>query len=363
MAMALRILLVHERFAPDYGGGGEYVVHQIALQVRALGHHVRVLTTGDPSLSGVDGLAVERLPMSRRRFAFAWRSVAARAENVDVIHAFSNYAARPAALAGRALGKPVVLGILALFDRVWRETHGPVVGRLFETFEHHMLRLPVACRIFLSPESMALVKTLRLSRPNDTVIAPGISLEDYRPASVKTGVVFSGKLDPRKGIETVSKLARALPDIPFTAVVWGDDFERFAATAAPNLTVLRFRDRLQLARVLASARIFLFPSRAETFGLAVAEAMASGCAVVGNAPIEFEGLRVDPLDFESNRRALIALWADGERCAEAGRRNVARAQAFSWHRHGVQLDAVYRGVLGLGPAPETPSIDQLDCTA
>ena len=39
---ALRILLVHERFPPDYGGGGEYVVLQTAKHLIARGHRLQV---------------------------------------------------------------------------------------------------------------------------------------------------------------------------------------------------------------------------------------------------------------------------------------------------------------------------------
>ena len=42
--------------------------------------------------------------------------------------------------------------------------------------------------------------------------------------------MFSGKLDARKGTETVLRLAREMPDVPFLALVWGDDFDRAATS-------------------------------------------------------------------------------------------------------------------------------------
>lgn len=343
--MSLRILLVHERFAPDYGGGGEYVVLQTAKQLQERGHRVRVICSGDPAQDRFEGIALKRLPISRYRFNLAWREVAAEAREVDLIHGFSNHAARPAALAGQRLGKPVVLGVLALFGPVWREMRGPVVGRLFEQFERMMLRLPVQRRIFLSPDSAAQAQRMGLARPSDCVIPPGISLEDYRADAAKDGVLFSGKLDVRKGTPMLLQLARELPEIPFQALVWGEDFEAFARAAPPNLQVRRFVDRRQLADALAAARIFLFPSKAETFGLVVAEAMASGCAVVGSAPLAFEGARIDPHDFAGSKAALLSLWSDPARCADCGARNARAAQSYGWPRHMAQLELVYQQLL------------------
>lgn len=342
---ALRILLVHERFPPDYGGGGEYVVLQTAKHLIARGHRLQVLTTGDPRQDQFEGVPVTRLPMSRYRFNLAWREVAARARSVDLIHAFSNHAAHPAARAGQVAGRPAVLGVLALFGAVWRDTRGPVVGRLFQAFERHLLRLPVGRRVFLSAESLLLAQDQGLARADDVVLAPGISLEDYGPAEHKDGVMFSGKLDARKGTETVLRLAREMPDVPFLALVWGDDFDRFKQASPPNMEVRRFESRQQLATALGEARIFLFPSKAETFGLVVAEAMASGCAVVGAAPINFEGRRIDPEDPVACRAALQALWDDPRACHRAGRANVELAQVYSWARHIDTLEATYEALL------------------
>lgn len=348
---ALRILIVHERFPPDYGGGGEYVVLQTAKQLQAIGHTVSVITTGDPAQDGFEGVPVRRLPISRYRFNLAWRAVAEAAGDADLIHCFSNHAAIPAARAGRALGKPVVLGVLALFGAVWRQTRGRWVGGAFQAFESLLLRQRVARRVFLSPDSLAEAGRFGLRRDDDIVIAPGISLEDYAPAQVKCDVVFSAKLDPRKGTAVVLDVARSLPRIPFRAVVWGDDFAAFASAAPANLAVERFVDRQHLARVLSTARIFFFPSKAETFGLVVAEAMASGCAVVGNAPIAFEGARIDPDDPAGAARALASLWDDPEACAAAGARNAEAARAFSWHEHRARLESVYRQALAWQRTP------------
>jgi glycosyltransferase involved in cell wall biosynthesis len=341
-APRLSILLVHERFPPDYGGGGEYVVLQLAKHLTASGHRVKVLTTGDPAEASFEGVPVQRLPISRYRLNFASAQIAAAAADADLIHCFSYHSVYPAWRAGRRLGKPIVLGVLALFGRAWLRMRGPVLGRLYGAFELFLMRLPFDRRLFLSSGSLQLARTLKVPDAGDCVIAPGISLEDYHAAAGKEGVVFSGKLDGRKGIDVVQQLARELPHIPFLVIGWGDDFDKVAASSPPNMVVERFSSRKRLAQALAVGRIFLFPSKVETFGLAVAEAMASGCAVVSAAPLEFEGARVDPDDIPSVKLALTRLWEDRSLCEACGARNQELAQAYSWRIHMVQLEAVYR---------------------
>jgi glycosyltransferase involved in cell wall biosynthesis len=341
----LRILLVHERFPPDYGGGGEYVVLQVAKRLLVAGHDVKVLTTGDPRQDAFEGVPLRRLPVSRYRFNLASAEVAAAAADADLVHCFTYHAAYPSWRAARRLGKPVLLEVLALFGQAWVGMRGPVAGRLLRGFERVLMRLPFDRRLFLSPGSLDLAQSLGLRRPGDCIIHPGISLEEYRPAAHKDGVVFSGKFESRKGIGLVQQLARELPHIPFLAIGWGPEFEQVALDSPPNMLVEHFSGRERLAQALGAARIFLFPSRAETFGLVVAEAMASGCAIVSGAPLEFEGARIDAGDAAAVKAALEALWNDPELCAEQGARNRERAQAYSWNRHMARLQSLYREVL------------------
>jgi glycosyltransferase involved in cell wall biosynthesis len=139
--------------------------------------------------------------------------------------------------------------------------------------------------------------------------------------------------------------AARLPDIPFRLLCWGEGLQALAASAPANVSVEPFESRARLARALSAARIFVFPTRAETFGLVVAEAMASGCAVVSTSPLPFEGERVAAGDVEGVASAIRRLWNDPARCAEAGRRNARLARRFSWPDHAAALEALYRRVM------------------
>ena len=125
----MRVLICHERYNPDFGGGGEIVVHQTALLLSRMGIDVRVITTGDPEIRSVDGIATYRLPISRYRFNFAAGKIAEIAGSADLIHTFNYHACIPALAAGRRTGKPVVCSILGLFGEEWKHLRGAVLGR------------------------------------------------------------------------------------------------------------------------------------------------------------------------------------------------------------------------------------------
>lgn len=342
----LRVLLVHELFPPDFAGGGEYIVSQIALHLHAIGHHVTVLTTGDPSLAQYQGIRTVRLPISRYRLNFAWRRIAELAKEADLIHAFTYHAIYPSIRAGRILKKPVVEGVLALFDGAWIEMRGTFSGRLWRRLERFLLSRPVDIKLHLSEFSLALSRTVGVAQPGDTVVVPGISQGQYYSHDDKPYVLYTGKLDPRKGIGVVLEVARRLPDVPFRIIGWGDQYGEVVAAASANVRVeLRPPERSHYLEALAGARILLFPTRVETFGLVLPEAMAAGCAIVSTSPLEFEGVRIGQDDAAGAATAVQALWNDPVRCARAGAANQERARQYNWETHVDQLEAVYWRVI------------------
>jgi glycosyltransferase involved in cell wall biosynthesis len=126
---------------------------------------------------------------------------------------------------------------------------------------------------------------------------------------------------------------------------WGPSEGKIRRTAPPNVEVVKFERGAPLRRAFAAARIFFLPTRAETFGLALVEAMASGCAVVSSADLSFEGLRIRPDDREGMVHAVRTLWSDRKKTAYLGRLNVGLAQQYRWDSYTDRLLAIYSQVL------------------
>jgi glycosyltransferase involved in cell wall biosynthesis len=149
-------------------------------------------------------------------------------------------------------------------------------------------------------------------------------------------------LEPRKGLDVlVAAMAELGADAPTLVVVgqpgWGGvDLRTLAAGAGLPADRLVVTGRLadpDLAALLQEASALVMPSRAEGFGLPVAEAMAAGTPVIcTDAPALVEvagdaGLVVPRGDAEALAAAIAALLDDGalqDELAEAGLQQAAR---------------------------------------
>ena len=343
----LSVLLTHEHYLPDMRGGGEYVVHRTASALQARGMRVRVLTTGDPAITNHEGVPTERLPISRYRLALHSARIAEAAKDADLIQTFTYHASLPSLWAARRLEIPVVCEVLALFGSAWQTMRGPVVGRGFQQWERFLLTRCYDALSFLSDSSRTLGLALGADPKRSVVNAPGIDHDRFRSADVRERfVLFAGKLDARKGVHHLFAVARALPDIPFQAIGWSDEIDALRASAPPNLTIINDQGSPAYVDLLSRALILLAPSYAETFGVVVAEAMASGCAVVSSIDtLSFEGARVTAGDEPAMITAVSRLWADPEGTIAIGQRNRLAASAFTWDAHIDRLIELYRTVL------------------
>lgn len=107
-----------------------------------------------------------------------------------------------------------------------------------------------------------------------------------------------------------------------------------------------------LPALYSGARLFVFPSECEGFGLPVIEAMACGVPVVCSTTpslLEVAGdatLRFAPHDGEAMAAAIRTLLTDAELRADLSRRGVARAAQFSWEATARLTLAAYRRALG-----------------
>ena len=112
----------------------------------------------------------------------------------------------------------------------------------------------------------------------------------YPPLGVLARPVhlFVGRVSYEKNIEAFLKL-----DLPGTKVVCGvGPLEASLRERYPHVRWLGLLPRDDLARVYAAADLFVFPSRSETFGLVMLEAMASGTPVAAypvDGPLEVLG--------------------------------------------------------------------------
>lgn len=135
--------------------------------------------------------------------------------------------------------------------------------------------------------------------------------------------LYVGRVAVEKNIEAFLRL-----DLPGTKLVVGDGPSLKSMKAAfPAVTFVGTRHGEELARLFASADVFVFPSRTDTFGLVLLEALASGTPVAAypvTGPIDVIGdAPVGVLDNDLRAAALKALEVPRDPCR-------AYAERFSW---------------------------------
>lgn len=191
----------------------------------------------------------------------------------------------------------------------------------------------------------------------DPFFSPAGEEEDY--------ILFTGTIEPRKGIDDLLAVWSSLPEPRPRLILAGDagwrgagvppafrgasrraglsagrDAQRDAAgTAAPHgLEILGYVTRERLRELYRGARVFIYPSRYEGFGIPPLEAMACGAPVIAThtgAIPEFAGdaaLLVDPGDRSALRAALVRLLGDADLRRKLRARGPERARLFDWNR-------------------------------
>jgi glycosyltransferase involved in cell wall biosynthesis len=158
----------------------------------------------------------------------------------------------------------------------------------------------------------------------------GVDLEKFNPASrdewpglPRPVFLYAGRVAIEKNIEAFLAL-----DLPGSKVVVGDGPALPALRQKfPEVTFTGYRENGALARSYAGADVFVFPSRTDTFGLVLLEALAAGTPVAAfpvTGPIDvITDDRVGALDEDLRAACLKALDCD---------RSMARrhAEAWSW---------------------------------
>lgn len=316
-------------------GGIEVQVADLVRMQREAGHEVEVATAtkGEP-LPGVHRI-VARMPFDLpvhpfgvghlTRLMTSWRP--------DVVHvhtgAVSPFAWMGVRAAVRA-GLPAVVTVHSMWDPVTRGLYTAL--RLL--FEWHRWGL-VATTV--SNAAARPIRAVAGRRIPVNVVPNGLDVSGWRHVGSgarghdgEVHVVAVGRLAPRKQPVRLLKLLRAArakvpPAVPMRATIIGDgparsSMERFLREHGMSgwVSLPGRHTREEIAKVLASADVFVAPAPRESFGIAALEARAAGLPVVARAQSgvsDFvrhgeEGLL--GATFDDLADALATLIADGE---------------------------------------------------
>ena len=167
-------------------------------------------------------------------------------------------------------------------------------------------------------------------------------------------LVYVGRLSVEKEIEYCRTVLEALPGIHLALVGDGPHRRKLEQHFAGTKTHFAgFLEGEELAAVYASADAFMLPSRTETLGLVLLEAMAAGCPVVtpragGTGDIVQDGVTghlYDPDNPSGAIEAVKRLLFNADYRAAISRQARADAELWGWNAATRQLENYYRDLL------------------
>jgi len=166
-------------------------------------------------------------------------------------------------------------------------------------------------------------------------------------------LLYVGRLSAEKEIERIKPILEAIPDARLALV--GDGPHRLALEkhfAGTNTLFVGYLTGRELGSAFASADAFIFPSRTETLGLVLLEAMAAGCPVVaansgGITDIVTSGVNGYLFDPEDDKGAITATQRllEQKQERESIRENARlEAERWGWAAATRQLQDYYMAV-------------------
>lgn len=185
------------------------------------------------------------------------------------------------------------------------------------------------------------------------VSSNGVNVARFRSVEKQAKIydaVFFGRISEGKGVYALLKawkiLVTHLPSAHLL-LLGGAESEHTKKSCmqfienlglSRNVTISGFVSDEEAIRLLKSSKIFVFPSKAEGFGLVVVEAMAAGLpCILSNLPalkenFESTALFVEPDDVAGWAQTILELLSDAEKCTDLSKKGERLVDRFSWKK-------------------------------
>ncbi|MBF6606041.1 MAG: glycosyltransferase [Chloroflexi bacterium] len=394
----MRILHVIPWLAPRYGGPAA-LVPDLCIALARRGHEVEIVTTN------TDGDARLPVPVGRpvpwagamvtfhalsapTQYLTSWSMLAdlrRRIEGFDVVHIHALYRFHDvvAAAVARHRSVPYVVqphGSLDPWHRARRRHAKDVYHALIED---RVIR-GAAVVLCTSEREAKAIRDLGYKVPA-RIIPVGIDVDDLRApahagalpcARIDRGtrvVTFLGRIAPKKGlpllIDAFAQTAATFPTAHL--VIAGPDDEGIGRQLGALIAHSGLGDRISFVGTISGAAkrallqrsdVFVLPSADESFGVAVAEAMAVGCPVVVSPHVAIEdivrssgaGMVVErnPAAIAKAVATILADPAAASVMGEAGRKTVD--ERFAWPMIAARMETMYAGIVDASRARVQP---------
>jgi glycosyltransferase involved in cell wall biosynthesis len=294
-----------------------------------------------------------------------------QARRADIVHTHSLWSMTTVAAGWRIPGKRAKLvasprGTLSPTAL----SYAPVAKRLVRPWQRRLLTHADLIHA-TSPQEVLDIRAAGFTAPV-ALVPNGVDVPATcgpRPADGPRTLLFLGRIHPIKGVDALLRAWRALQDRhrEWQLVVAGPGRPRDMASITALARSLRL-ERVSFPgalfgdskrRAFEAADLFILPSRSESFGLAIAEALAHGCPVVAGRGTPWQGLITErcgwwsATEVESLASTLDeALSVPREELAAMGARGWAwMRRDFTWPAIASRMMQVYSWLMDGGTPP------------
>jgi glycosyltransferase involved in cell wall biosynthesis len=269
-------------------------------------------------------MGIARMPMPRMPAFIDFENTKrvteiARQTKADVIHGHGSKGGLYARLAGRRLGKPSIYtphgGVL---NYEWLSGSGP----LFLGSERYLAHVGSGFAFVCDYERDTFKRKIGTYGKPFVVVHNGLWPRDFQavpPLPDATDLIFAGEMRYNKGVDLLLESLRELNrerDVTLTLAGDGVQFDEYRALAS-KLQLdgkARFIGRVPIEQAFAMGRIFVMPSRFESFPYVVMEAIAAEKPIVSTPvggipevlPAELLTTAVDVPSLTRKLRAVLA---------------------------------------------------------
>ncbi len=259
--------------------------HQMVAGLRTLGHAVQVQAESaeTTSLTPSPDVTERQRRLSRlvAGFRHTWTVDRPDVVYIEVLDSFGSCAAE----AAQSAGIPWVV--------TWHPLGAWIGEGERDQIEETLCHIAESAAGIVAEATSQVTDFARLGLTCAAITGNGVDLTRFHPDlrqdamratwNCQLAVLAVGRLQSAKNVAALIPIHDALAAVPGARlVIVGDGPERMALGAAmPQALFLGEISEAALPAIYASADLFVFPSRIDSYGLVVAEALASGLPVIG----------------------------------------------------------------------------------
>ncbi len=360
----MKIVQVCNHFTPCIGGV-ERVVFDLSITLAEHGHEVRVVCLDRcansaqklPKKEIIWGLVVERVPFIDLKYYKIAPSILWKLRDADIVHVHGI----------GFLSDYLILNKIFHKKRVVVSTHGGIfhtrdlgiIKQLYFRFVQGLLLNFSDGVVAVSRNDLELFS--KISRKIQ-LVENGVDVSHFSAGKKKANTfLFVGRFSKNKRVEKLLETFAALKSDKFELIIAGVDWENLLGNyekvsqergISKNVKFVLNLTSEELKALYSSSEFFVSASRYEGFGLALVEAMASGCISIvernegfGNIIAdEKQGMFCNYDDVEqacATIRSVIKLSAAKKKAIAMNA--MSRATQFSWDGKIELLERIYDG--------------------